>query len=127
MDSDQKNKSLGFYVKNEDVNLKMQTMRAIETPWAMTALWQMAEHLPVVLVEMAKEEPKELLRDIEHKVEMALSWKETVITDKIMTEDQALEFMPQLLEPNYCPPKPAKLKITEKMMQDIVHILMTEA
>jgi hypothetical protein len=93
-------------------------MRLIETPLALMALWKMAEYLPAGLLEMEKEEPEELLRMIEHKVEMAMNWRATAMRNGA-TEDGSKEIMHDLLNPSYCPEEPEEIPISDQQMERI--------
>lgn len=93
-------------------------MRLIETPLALMALWEMAEYLPARLLRMEKEEPEELLKDIEHKVEMATGWRTTAMKNGA-TEDGSKEIMYDLLKPDYCPEEPEEIPISNQQMEKI--------
>lgn len=93
-------------------------MRAIETPYALMALQAMAEYLPARLLRMDKEEPKELLKLIEHKVEMATDWKQTAMA-KGGTDDGTTEVMYDLLNPSYMPEEPEEIDISDEQVQQI--------
>lgn len=97
-------------------------MKLIETPWAETALWKMAENLPNLLLEMAKDRPLELLKRIERTVEKALNWKETAIKNGA-DEHEANEIMIDLLNPSWCPPNPPQGLVSEAKMRNIITTL----
>lgn len=97
-------------------------MRAIETPFAEIALWKMAENLPNLLLEMAKDRPLELLKRIERTLEKALDWKETAIKNGA-DEQEANEIMIDLLNPSWCPPNPPQGLVSETKMRSIITTL----
>ena len=98
-------------------------LRAIETPWARTALWKLAESLPAVLLEMAETEPEELLADIERSVERATEWMQTAIRNGA-DESEAQEIALTLLDPSYVPEEPEMIEITEAQMTEIYEKLL---
>jgi hypothetical protein len=97
--------------------------RLINHPWAMRALWKLAESLPSKLMEMSQNQPMNLLEQIEETVQDALNWKELVLKkgmDKLEVEEIALT----MLEPSYVPQNPEKLEVTELQMAQIYKTLV---
>ena len=94
-------------------------MKLINHPWAKIALWKLAENLPSLLLDMAKDEPPvKLLKGIEKKVEYAMDWQETAIENGACS-DEAEEIAITLLDPSYCPEEPEEIEITQSQMNQI--------
>ena len=94
-------------------------MKLINHPWAKIALWKLAENLPSLLLDMAKDEPPvKLLKGIEKKVEYAMDWQETAIENGACL-DEAEEIAITLLDPSYCPEEPEEIEITQSQMNQI--------
>ena len=98
----------------------------IETDEAEMALWKLAENLPETLLRMEKEEPEALLDKITRTVEKALAWEQEALK-RGTNKDQAREYMLDLLNPSYCPTKPAQITITEEQMNQIQNKLIAIA
>lgn len=80
----------------------MKTLRTIQTEWARTALWEMAEYLPGMLLRMYREEPRELVTWIEETVDKALDWKKAALANG--SDPQLVEeLFRERLKPDYCP------------------------
>lgn len=74
-------------------------MKTIESAYALIALRKMAEYAPERLLEMEKEEPEKLLKEIEMRVTNALGWVDTA-TGKGADERKMKDMMNQLLMPD---------------------------
>lgn len=74
-------------------------MKTIETPYALLALRKMAEYTPKRLLQMEKEEPEKLLREIETRVTNALGWMDTAVA-KGGEKAKMQAMMDQLLKPD---------------------------
>ena len=97
----------------------MKTLRTIQTEWARTALWEMAEYLPGMLLRMYREEPRELVTWIEETVDKALDWKKAVLANG--SDPQLVEeLFRERLKPDYCPEEPEPITISEEQMAEIV-------
>ena len=97
----------------------MKTLRTIQTEWARTALWEMAEYLPGVLLRMYREEPRELVTWIEETVDKALDWKKAALANG--SDPQLVEeLFRERLKPDYCPEEPEPITISEEQMAEIV-------
>ena len=102
------------------------TMLTIETEYAEMALWKMAENVPATLLRMEKEEPEALLNKIVNRVESALEYQKEALARGV-NPDQAKEYMQDLLNPSYQPPKPEQIVITESQMNQILKKLIVIA
>lgn len=94
-------------------------MRAIETTYAISALWRMAEYLPKVLLNMAEKEPEELLEMIENRVNAATDWAAVVKENPKADEDEVKELMEELLNPCWMPEEPEIIDISNEQMEQI--------
>ena len=93
-------------------------MYTIETDFAETALWKLADNLPAYLIRMAKEEPEALLDKIERKVEDAQEWEKQALK-RGMVDYQAREYMIDMWNPSYHPEYPEEIIISEYRMNKI--------
>lgn len=104
--------------KEELVSMTDTPLRLINHPWALKALWKLAENLPSKLLEMSQKEPVKLLEQIEETVQDALNWKELVLK-KGMDKSEVEEIALTMLEPSYVPQNPEKLEVSEQLMNQI--------
>lgn len=93
-------------------------MKTMDTTLLLTAIRKMAVHQPERLLKMAKEEPAQLLKEIEMRVINAVGWTETAM-DKGASQDKMEEMMDHLLNPDGSPERPGQLQISEGKIQEI--------
>ena len=109
---------------NKSLSDEVVVLRLINHPWALIALWKLAEYLPSLLLDMAKDEPPEkLLTGIEKKVQFALNRQATALEDG-WCPDSAEEEAVSLLDPNCCPEEPEEIEITQSQMDKIYERLV---
>lgn len=99
-------------------------MKTIDTALLLTAIRKMAEHQPERLLRMSKEEPGELLKEIETRVINAVGWTETAMS-KGATQQKMNEMMNHLLRPDQSAENLEHVQISEKKVQEIYRKLMT--
>ncbi|HET6556029.1 MAG TPA: hypothetical protein VFG54_01870 [Prolixibacteraceae bacterium] len=99
-------------------------MKTIDTTLLLTAIRKMAEHQPERLLRMSKEEPGELLKEIETRVTNAVGWTETAM-GKGASQQKMKEMMNQLLIPDQGTENMDSIQISEKKVQEIYRKLMT--
>lgn len=99
-------------------------MKTLDTTLLLTAIRKMAEHQPERLLRMSKEEPGELLKEIETRVANAVGWTETA-TSKGASPQKMKEMMNHLLIPDQGTENIGTIQISEKKVQEIYRKLMT--
>ena len=102
----------------------LSPMRAIQTPWAETALWMAAEQSPNLLRKWAQEKPSDLLELIEDKVVKATRWKEVAVFNGA-DEMGSKELMIEMMAPFSPATEPNQVQITEQEMEEIQNILLS--
>ena len=106
--------------KEESVSKTDTPLRLINHPWALKALWKLAEYLPASLLEMEKDEPMALLHKIEETVSSAMDWQSTVLRNGGNPAEIAIT----LLDPSYCPEEPEEIEISQSQMDQIYEKLV---
>ena len=99
-------------------------MKTIDTTLLLTAIRKMAEHQPERLLRMAKEEPGELLKEIDIRITNAVGWTETAMS-KGASQQKMHEMMNQLLVPDQDAKNVDHIQISEKKIQEIYRKLMS--
>jgi len=101
----------------------LSPLRAIQTPWAETALWMAAVQSPNLLRKWAQEKPRDLLELIEDKITKALSW-ETLAIKNGADQSGARELMTEMIAPFSPAKEPNQIPITEQEMEAIKNKLL---
>ncbi|MGE5394681.1 MAG: hypothetical protein ACM3P1_08035 [Candidatus Saccharibacteria bacterium] len=101
-------------------------MKTIESPYALTALRKMAEYTPERLLRMEKEEPENLLKEIEMRVANALGWTDTAL-GKGASEEKMDTAIDLLLKPDIKPGNEDTVPVSEQKINEIYQRLLSLA